>query len=96
MLTLAFSQIVWAIAYKWNDVTGGDQGLPEIPYPHLDWMSALPGFSDLSIGSRFYLLTLALVAVSLAAVHRVIRSPFGRVRDDDPRQSGAPPFLAST
>ena len=33
MLTLAFSQIVWAIAYKWNDVTGGDQGLPEIPIP---------------------------------------------------------------
>jgi branched-chain amino acid transport system permease protein len=79
MLTLAFSQIVWAIAYKWNDVTGGDQGLPEIPYPNLDWMSSLPGFGDLSIGSRFYLLTLVLVAVSLAAVHRVIRSPFGRV-----------------
>jgi branched-chain amino acid transport system permease protein len=79
MLTLAFSQIVWAIAYKWNDVTGGDQGLPEIPYPHLDWMSAIPGFGDLSIGARFYLLTLVLVAVSLAAVHRVIRSPFGRV-----------------
>ena len=79
MLTLAFSQIVWAIAYKWNDVTGGDQGLPEIPYPHLDWMSAIPGLSDLSVGDRFYLLTLVLVAVSLAVVHRVIRSPFGRV-----------------
>ncbi len=79
MLTLAFSQIIWAIAYKWNDVTGGDQGLPEIPYPHLDWMSAIPGFGDLSVGARFYLLTLVLVAVSLAIVHRVIRSPFGRV-----------------
>jgi branched-chain amino acid transport system permease protein len=79
MLTLAFSQIVWAIAYKWNDVTGGDQGLPEIPYPHLDWMSAVPGLGDLSVGDRFYLLTLVLVAVSLAVVHRVIRSPFGRV-----------------
>jgi branched-chain amino acid transport system permease protein len=79
MLTLAFSQIVWAIAYKWNDVTGGDQGLPEIPYPDLDWMSAIPGFGDLSIGARFYLLTLVLVAVSLAIVHRIIHSPFGRV-----------------
>jgi branched-chain amino acid transport system permease protein len=79
MLTLAFSQIVWAIAYKWNSVTGGDQGLPEIPYPNLDWMSALPGCGNLSIGDRFYLLTLLLVAVSLAAVHRIIRSPFGRV-----------------
>ena len=79
MLTLAFSQIVWAIAYKWNDVTGGDQGLPEIPYPNLDWMSAVPGLSDLSIGDRFYLLSLVLVAAALAVVHRVIRSPFGRV-----------------
>ena len=79
MLTLAFSQIVWAIAYKWNDVTGGDQGLPEIPYPHLDWMSAVPGLGDLSVGDRFYLLSLVLVAVALAFVHRVVRSPFGRV-----------------
>ena len=53
MLTLAFSQIVWAICFKWNDVTGGDQGLPEIPYPDLDWMSAIPGFGDLRIGARF-------------------------------------------
>jgi branched-chain amino acid transport system permease protein len=79
MLTLAFSQIVWAIAYKWNDVTGGDQGLPEIPYPDLDWMSSIPGCADLSNDARFYLLTLALVALSLAVVHRIIRSPFGRV-----------------
>ena len=28
MLTLAFAQIVWAICFKWNDLTGGDQGLP--------------------------------------------------------------------
>jgi branched-chain amino acid transport system permease protein len=79
MLTLAFSQIVWAICYKWNDVTGGDQGLPEIPYPHLDWMSAVPGLADLSIGDRFYLLSLVLIAVSLAVLHRIVRSPFGRV-----------------
>jgi branched-chain amino acid transport system permease protein len=79
MLTLAFSQIIWAIAYKWNSVTGGDQGLPEIPYPNLDWMSAVPGLGDLSIDARFYLLTLVLVAVSLAITHRIVRSPFGRV-----------------
>jgi branched-chain amino acid transport system permease protein len=79
MLTLAFSQIAWAIAYKWNAVTGGDQGLPEIPYPHLHWMLSIPGCADLSVGARFYLLTLLLVAVSLAIIHRIIRSPFGRV-----------------
>jgi branched-chain amino acid transport system permease protein len=89
MLTLAFSQIVWAIAYKWNAVTGGDQGLPEIPYPDLHWMLAIPGFGGLSIGDRFYLLTLAVVALSLAAVHKIVRSPFGRmlttIRDNPER-----------
>jgi branched-chain amino acid transport system permease protein len=89
MLTLAFSQIVWAICYKWNDVTGGDQGLPEIPYPNLDWVGAIPGFGDLRIGERFYLLTLVLVAVSLAVLRQVTRSPFGRmltaIRDNPER-----------
>jgi branched-chain amino acid transport system permease protein len=89
MLTLAFSQIVWAVAYKWNAATGGDQGLPEIPYPNLDWMSAIPGLADLSIGARFYLLTVFLVAVSLAVIRMITRSPFGRmlttIRDNPER-----------
>jgi len=79
MLTLAFSQIVWAVAYKWNDVTGGDQGLPEIPFPNLDWMSSIPGLGDLRTSDQFYLLAVFLIAVSLAVLHRIVRSPFGRV-----------------
>jgi branched-chain amino acid transport system permease protein len=89
MLTLAFSQIVWAIAYKWNDVTGGDQGLPEIPYPNLDWMGVIPGLGDLRIGERFYLVTVVLTAVSLFVIRRIVRSPFGRmlttIRDNPER-----------
>src|SRR5262249_60538930 len=46
MLTLAFAQIVWAICFKWNEVTGGEQGMPEVPYPNLDWMSTLPLVRD--------------------------------------------------
>jgi branched-chain amino acid transport system permease protein len=79
MLTLAFSQIVWAICFTWNDVTGGDQGLPEVPYPDLAWMSSVPGFGELRNGAQFYLVTLALVALSLAAIRRIIGSPFGRM-----------------
>jgi branched-chain amino acid transport system permease protein len=79
MLTLAFSQIVWAICFKWNDVTGGDQGLPDVPYPDLDWMSAVPGLEALRIADRFYVLTLVVVILSLAAMRRIIDSPFGRV-----------------
>jgi branched-chain amino acid transport system permease protein len=79
MLTLAFSQIVWAIVYKWNDVTGGDQGLPEIPFPNLDWMNSLPFLGDLKTSDQFYIFSLALIALSLAILHRIVRSPFGRV-----------------
>jgi branched-chain amino acid transport system permease protein len=79
MLTLAFSQIIWAICFKWNDVTGGDQGLPDVPYPDLDWMSAIPVLDGLGIADHFYLLTLVLVILCLAAIQRIIGSPFGRM-----------------
>ncbi|HWB48679.1 MAG TPA: branched-chain amino acid ABC transporter permease [Stellaceae bacterium] len=79
MLTLAFSQIIWAIAYKWNDVTGGDNGLPEVPFPNLDWMNSVPFLSDLKTSDQFYILAVILIAVSLAVVHRIVRSPFGRI-----------------
>jgi branched-chain amino acid transport system permease protein len=77
MLTLAFSQIIWAICFKWNDVTGGDQGLPDVPYPDLGWMSSIPLLDGLRIGGQFYVLTLMVVMLSLAAIQRIITSPFG-------------------
>jgi len=79
MLTLAFAQIVWAVCFKWNDVTGGDQGLPDVPFPDLSWLAALPGFSHLRIGEQFYVLALTLVALCFAALRRLTASPFGRV-----------------
>jgi branched-chain amino acid transport system permease protein len=79
MLTLAFSQIVWAICFKWNDVTGGDQGLPDVPFPDLSWLGALPGFGHFRIGEQFYFLTLALVMICVAALRRLGQSPFGRM-----------------
>jgi branched-chain amino acid transport system permease protein len=77
MLTLAFSQIIWAICFKWNDVTGGDQGLPDVPYPDLGWMSSVPFLGDLRISDQFYVATLIVVMLSLAAMQRIINSPFG-------------------
>jgi branched-chain amino acid transport system permease protein len=79
MLTLAFAQIVWAICFKWNDLTGGDQGLPDVPFPDLAWLGSLPGFQRFRIGELFYVLTLALVALCIAALRRLTNSPFGRV-----------------
>ena len=63
MLTLAFAQIVWAICFKWNDVTGGEQGMPEIPYPALDWMAVLPVLRDWRSSDHFYVLTVLLVVL---------------------------------
>ena len=79
MLTLAFAQIVWAICFKWNDVTGGEQGMPEIPYPNLDWMAALPVLRDWRTSDHFYVLSVILIALCLALLHRVVGSPFGRI-----------------
>src|SRR3954447_14028210 len=79
MLTLAFAQIVWAVCFKWNDVTGGEQGLPNVPYPELGWMDALPLLGDFRVGDKFFFVALALVALSFAALRRIVESPFGRV-----------------
>lgn len=79
MLTLAFAQIVWAICFKWNDVTGGEQGYPNVPMPNLDWMSVLPWIGGLRIGDKFYFVVLALVALSLAVMRRIVDSPYGRI-----------------
>jgi branched-chain amino acid transport system permease protein len=89
MLTLAFSQIVWAVAFTWNAVTGGDEGLSDVPYPNLDWMGSLPGFGNFRVPELFYFLTVILVAIALAVLQRIIRSPFGRmlttIRDNPER-----------
>jgi branched-chain amino acid transport system permease protein len=79
MLTLAFAQIVWAVCFKWNDVTGGEQGMPEIPYPDLSWMERLPGLDGLRTSDHFYLLTLVLAGACLWGLRRVVGSPFGRM-----------------
>jgi branched-chain amino acid transport system permease protein len=79
MLTLAFAQIVWAICFKWNAVTGGEQGIPEIPYPDLAWMERLPLLAGLRTTDHFYLLVVVLVAACLGVLRRIVGSPFGQM-----------------
>ena len=67
MLTLAFAQLVWAVAFKWDDVTGGDTGFIGV---------AVPDF--LSTPVSVYYFALATVALSGAALWMVVHSAFGR------------------
>ena len=79
MLTLAFAQIVWAICFKWNEVTGGEQGMPEIPYPDFDRVAALPLIGGWRTAEYFYFISLVVVALSLWCLKRIVASPFGRM-----------------
>ncbi len=76
MLTLAFAQLLYFIAFQWVDLTGGDNGLRNIPAAPL----SLPGFSiDIYSPLRFYFFVLLFVALSLLAINLILQSPFGHV-----------------
>jgi len=91
MLTLAFAQIVWAVCLKWNAMTGGEQGMPSVPYPNMDWMNALPFLAGLRVGEKYYLVALVVVAVCFALLRMIVYSPFGRmltVIRENPERAG--------
>jgi branched-chain amino acid transport system permease protein len=66
MLTLAFAQIVWSIAFQWDGLTGGSNGLVGL------WPA-----SWLGSRSAYYWATLILSALGIAALWRIVASPFG-------------------
>jgi branched-chain amino acid transport system permease protein len=73
MLTLAFAQIISAVAQKWTDVTGGTNGLPGVRSPDL----IVPGWT-VADGRPFYYLALGVTALSFFLMFRLVNSPFGR------------------
>ena len=76
MLTLAFAQLLYFVAFHLADLTGGDDGLRGIPLPTL----TLPGFTlSLRTPLAFYYFTFAVVLVAVAALKRILDSPFGAV-----------------
>jgi len=73
MLTLAFAQLLYTVAYKWRDLTGGSDGIAGVPKTTLFW-----GGPSLATPQAFYLLVTACVLLSLLACRALVRSPFGR------------------
>ena len=73
MLTLAFAQLLYTVAYKWRDLTGGSDGIAGVPKTTLFW-----GGPSLASPRAFYLLVAACVVLSLVACRALVRSPFGK------------------
>jgi len=66
MLTLAFAQIVWSIAFQWVSVTGGDNGILGV------WPAAWA-----SSPTNFYWLSLVVATLMVIALRIIVFSPFG-------------------
>jgi branched-chain amino acid transport system permease protein len=76
LLTIAFGQVFWFIAIKWHTVTGGEDGLLNIKR-----LPAEFGFASISLKSNeaLFFFCLAVFAVALVALWRLVHSPLGRV-----------------
>lgn len=71
MLTLAFAQMVFAIAFQWTDLTGGSNGFSGVRRPELAGL-------DLSSADALYALVVVVFVLVALLVWRVVRSPYGR------------------
>ncbi len=71
MITLALSQVLWGIAFGWRTLTGGDDGLPEVPRPDL----GLPW--SMADSTPFYYFVLFFAVVGTLLLVRIVTSPFG-------------------
>lgn len=74
LATIAFGQVFYFIAFRWNSVTGGDNGLRGFQRLAIDL-----GFKQLDITSSlaFYYVVLAILALCAYAMATILRSPFG-------------------
>jgi branched-chain amino acid transport system permease protein len=76
MVTIAFGQVFYFIVFRWNSVTGGDDGLTGW---HREPLHAGPLTLDiLHDDHAFYYFVLAVLGVSAAIMGVLLRSPFGR------------------
>lgn len=66
MLQISLGSLLWTVVLRWYPVTGGDNGIHDIPLPGA--LQTLPGA---------YYLILAVVAASTAVLYLIVRSPFG-------------------
>lgn len=76
MVTIAFGQVFYFIVFRWNSVTGGDDGITGWTRRPLDL-----GFTTIDIlkdDKAFYFFVLALFAGAVGSMALLLRSPLGR------------------
>lgn len=73
MTTIAFSQMFYFVAERWNGLTGGEDGLTGFSRQPIDF-----GFATLPLGSwQFYYFVLAFFALAAGAMAVLLHSPLG-------------------
>ncbi len=91
MLTLAFGMMIYSIALKWHDFTGGDDGLVGVPRAPIE----LPGILSVSVSTieRYYYFVLVVSLLAILAMYRLVHSPLGLtlhgIRDSESRAAFA-------
>ncbi len=76
MVTIAFGQVFYFIAFRWNSLTGGDDGL--LGWTRLPLNFGVTTIDILHNPRAFYYFVLVIFAVSVGIMAWVLRSPFGR------------------
>ena len=77
LLTMAFGMMFFTVAWKWYDVTGGDDGLMGVPQPDITFLGIkIAGVGD---SMAIYYFTLVIAVLCFLFTWRVIHSPLGAV-----------------
>ena len=76
LLTIAFGQVFWFVSIKWHALTGGEDGLLGIKRLPADF-----GFTAINLQSNeaLFYFCLAIFAVTMMVLWRLVHSPLGRV-----------------
>jgi branched-chain amino acid transport system permease protein len=85
MITLALGEIIWGLAYRWISLTNGDNGIS---------VASRPAPFGLALGDarHFYVATLVVFLLAVAASAIFVRSPLGAAlcgTRDQPRRMNA-------
>ncbi|RJQ60770.1 MAG: branched-chain amino acid ABC transporter permease [Desulfobacteraceae bacterium] len=80
MLQISLGSLIWAVAFRWYALTGGDDGIHGVPVPDL-----------LQSPKEIYYFTLIVLGACLFVLYRILNSPFGTtlwaIRDNPERCS---------